>query len=166
MRVLPAEEADLGEILKIYAEAREFMKKSGNPTQWGDTRPPIATTKRDIAEGRLFKITDGRKTVGVFAFVLGDDPTYREIDGRWLDERPYGTIHRIASSGTARGIFETALAFCLSRCANIRIDTHENNIPMRRCLARTGFEYCGKIITDDGTERLAFQKRGNERRFL
>ena len=29
--------SDLSEINEIYAYARQFMKESGNPTQWGDT---------------------------------------------------------------------------------------------------------------------------------
>ena len=161
MTVIPAEKGDLGDILRIYSIAREFMKNSGNPTQWGDCRPAREVTERDILERRLYKITDGGRTVGVFAFILGDDSTYREIDGRWLNDRPYGTIHRIASSGEERGIFSAALEFCLKKCENIRIDTHENNRPMLRCLEKAGFEYCGRIITDDGTERLAFQ-RGND----
>ena len=34
---------------------------------------------------------------GVFAFILGEDPTYGVIeDGQWLSGDPYGTIHRIA----------------------------------------------------------------------
>lgn len=157
MKIIPAEKSDLGEILGIYAKAREFMKRSGNPTQWGDSRPALATTERDIAEGRLYKIVDGGRTVGVFAFIIGEDPTYRKIDGKWPNDELYGTIHRIASDGTRRGIFDAALKFCFEKCRNIRIDTHEKNLPMRRCIERAGFKYCGKIITDDGTERMAFE---------
>ncbi len=158
MTVLPAGRDDLSDVLDIYAAARRFMKNSGNPTQWGDSRPSETATERDIAEGNLYKIVSGGKTVGVFAFIIGDDPTYRKIDGKWLNSEPYGTIHRLAGDGSRRGIFVAALRFCLGKCRNIRVDTHESNLPMRRCLEREGFVFCGWIVTDDGTERMAFQR--------
>lgn len=37
--VRKATKDDLETILNIYALAREFMKKNGNPTQWGNNRP-------------------------------------------------------------------------------------------------------------------------------
>ena len=32
--------ADRPEILEIYSRARQFMRETGNPSQWGDTYPP------------------------------------------------------------------------------------------------------------------------------
>ncbi len=46
------------------------------------------------------------ETSGVsFAFILGEDPTYQQIDGAWLNDQPYGTIHRIAGNGKIKGTF-------------------------------------------------------------
>jgi RimJ/RimL family protein N-acetyltransferase len=46
----------------------------------------------------------------------------------------------------------------MAQCGNMRIDTHSNNLPMRRVLEKNGYQYCGIIYVRDGSERLAFQK--------
>ena len=52
------------------------------------------------------------------------------------------------------------LEWCLARCGNIRIDTHRDNQPMQRLLARLGYTFCGLIDLKNGRgERLAYQKR-------
>ena len=96
---------DLPQILQIYAHAREAMAASGNPTQWGDNFPPQELLEEDIDSNRLFVDVVNGQLLGVFAFILGVDPTYQVIeDGAWLnDTLPYGTIHRLASSGKSKG---------------------------------------------------------------
>ena len=69
--VCPAQLPDLGRIQEIYGYAREFMAKHGNPNQWGKTYPPIEQLRRDIAEEKLFVITDGQRIHGVFYFWIG-----------------------------------------------------------------------------------------------
>lgn len=44
--------------------------------------------------------------------------------------------------------------------SNLRGDTHERNLPMRRAFERNGFERCGTIWVEDGTPRIAYQKEG------
>lgn len=96
---------DLPQILQIYAHAREAMAASGNPTQWGDNFPPQELLEEDIDSNRLFVDVVNGQLLGVFAFILGADPTYQVIEGgAWLnDTLPYGTIHRLASSGKSKG---------------------------------------------------------------
>ena len=90
--VQKAEEGDMSRIAEIYAYARAFMAANGNPTQWGTDRPPLAQFERDIAAGNLYVIADGKEIHGVFAFLLGDDPTYAVIyDGAWHFDKPYHT---------------------------------------------------------------------------
>ena len=93
---------DLNEILAIYAYARDQMRRSGNPDQWGTDRPSADVVKNDIQTGCSYVITDpaAHDIVGVFAFLTGDEPTYQTIEnGSWLNHEPYGTIHRIPSNG-------------------------------------------------------------------
>ena len=158
MIVRPSAFSDLPRILEIYARAREFMRLSGNPTQWGDDRPRELAVRDDIERGVSCIVEAEGNAVGVFAFIIGDEPTYRKIDGRWLNDAPYGTVHRIASSGEVGGVFSACLEFCFSRMPNIRIDTHRDNAPMRHLLRKHGFAECGTIWVDDGTPRIAFQK--------
>lgn len=153
--VCPAQLPDLGRIQEIYGYAREFMAKHGNPNQWGKTYPPIEQLRRDIAEEKLFVITDGQRIHGVFYFWIGQDPTYRRIDGAWRSDRPYGTIHRIAGDGSG-GILKTAVAFAEGKIGHLRIDTHEDNHVMQSALAKMGFQPSGIIYLEDGSPRIAY----------
>ena len=135
------------------------MRSSGNPTQWGDSRPGESLIIADIEQGNSYIVEHDGRTVGVFALIIGEEPTYLKIEGRWLNAEPYGTIHRIASDGTAHGVLSACLEYCFAIIPNIRIDTHENNAVMRHLLKKHGFSECGIIHVDDGTPRIAFQKR-------
>lgn len=152
------EMADLDSVLRIYAHARAQMKLSGNPSQWGDAYPPEAVVLSDIQSGHSYVLESGGAVCGVFAFFIGDDPTYGRIEGRWKNDAPYGVIHRVASGGTARGVFPACLQYCASRISNLRIDTHADNAVMRHQLEKHGFEPCGVIYVENGSPRLAYQR--------
>ncbi|MCR4694532.1 MAG: MFS transporter [Pseudobutyrivibrio sp.] len=150
---------DYETLLKIYQHARKIMKENGNPTQWGDHRPAHSLIENDIRLGQSYVLILDGKIRGVFALVLGEDPCYKVIeDGSWLNDESYGTIHRIASDGSASGIMEAALDFCQDIIQNIRIDTHADNKIMQHILEKNGFKRCGIIYVDDGTPRIAYQK--------
>lgn len=153
-----AREEDLPRILEIYAYARDFMAKTGNPNQWGNHHPPKHQLQQDIQDGNLFVVTEEEKIHGVFFFYIGEDPTYREIfGGSWHASRPYGTIHRIASDGTG-GILSAAVAYGAERIDYLRIDTHEDNKVMQRAVEKQGFRRCGIIHIADGSERIAYDR--------
>ena len=170
-----AEMADFPQILAIYRKAREFMKENGNPSQWGDTFPREEVLRNDIEEKRhLYVITrgeTGETIAGVFALIIGPDPTYAVIEpcegdpparsGFWLSDSLYGTIHRLASGGRAHGIFAEAIAYSRRQIAHLRIDTHEDNLIMQHLIERAGFSRRGIIYTDDGSPRIAYECVGN-----
>ncbi len=159
MEIRNAAEADLDTIRKIYARAREFQVRTGNPTQWAGGYPQEEVIREDLMADRLYVCTEGSRILGVFVFFIGEDETYREIrGGRWLNEDPYGVIHRIASSGEGKGVAPFSFDWALSRCSNLRIDTHRDNHVMRHVLEKYGFAQCGEITARDGTPRIAFQK--------
>ena len=106
-------------------------------------------------------VLDEEEVVAVFAFIIGDDPTYRVIEGSWLNDRPYGVIHRIGSNGKAKGIIPFVMEYAFSRIDNIKIDTHKDNRIMQHVLEKNGFKYCGVITIEDGTKRVAYQKASN-----
>lgn len=155
-RVRGAVKEELPRIEEIYAYARDFMARTGNPNQWGMSHPPLSQLREDIANGNLYVVEDGGEIHGVFAFFLGEDPTYSYIeDGAWHSDRPYGTIHRIASDGSG-GILAAALAFARSKIDYIRIDTHRDNKVMQHTLDKHGFRRCGIIYLADGNPRIAY----------
>ena len=150
---------DISAIMKIYEHARKFMKANGNPDQWGEEYPDISLIQTDIENGNSFVATEGDEVVGTFYFVVGEDPTYVEIfNGKWLDNEPYGVVHRIASAEGCRGFATFCLNWCFEQYKNVRIDTHRNNIPMQNLLKKIDFVQCGIIYLENGDERIAYQK--------
>ena len=154
-----AEFTDLPQILKIYEDAREFMRQTGNPNQWWDYHPAESILREDIPKGQLYVWEEDGKLLASFAYIPGIDPTYLQIDGPgWLNEEPYGVIHRIAVAQRGQGLIARIFDWALERCPNLRIDTHVDNQPMRRALEKYGFQYCGIIHIFNGDERIAFHK--------
>ena len=159
MTIRQAQHTDIEQMLRIFAHAREFMASYGNDNQWGSNYPSRELILGDIESGNAFVVEDDRGEVcATFCHILGDDATYQHIEGEWLNGNPYGTIHRIASDGSQRGVFREVLRWALQRCPNLRIDTHKNNLPMLHLIEREGFTHCGVIYCHNGTPREAFQK--------
>ncbi len=159
MSVCKAYISDLDTALDIYACAREFMKKSGNPEQWGDFYPTREIVLADIESGSLYMLTDEHSgdVYGVFAFFPNGDKIYDTIDGAWQSEAPHGAVHRVASDGTHRGVLRECMEFCRESCTHIRIDTHPSNTPMRSALMRLGFSECGSVYVPPVGRLLAFE---------
>lgn len=159
MKIRLATTTDLPEILNIYASARLFMAQSGNKTQWGDTYPPSSLLSSDIEKSALYVCEEDGEIVCVFYYAEENDPTYQTIyDGNWLNSRPYGVVHRIASSRKVKGAARFCINWAFEQCSNLKIDTHQDNIPMQNLLKNLGFLYTGIIHIENGDERIAFQK--------
>lgn len=145
-------------IMTIYRGAVEFMKRTNNPNQWIDGYPSRELLERDITLGQLFVCRADERIVAVFCHIIGDDATYAQIDGQWLNDEPYGTVHRIASSGEVSRIADFCLEWCFVQHPNQRIDTHADNTVMQRVILRNGYKECGTIICSNGTPRVAYQR--------
>ncbi len=159
MHIRLATTRDLADILHIYADARAYMKQNGNPHQWGDTYPEPTLLQADLAANRLYVCVEEHTLIGVFCFFIGEESTYRKIEhGAWKSDAIGGVIHRIATVSHRRGVASFCIAHCYEQCKNIKIDTHRDNLPMQRSLAKNGFVYCGIIHLENGEERLAYQK--------
>ena len=150
--------SDLVNVMRIYEYARAQMKINGNHNQWRDTYPPETLIIDDIKNKNSYVIEKDGEICGVFAFIIGDDPTYQKIDGQWKNNAPYGAIHRVASSGMMRGIFSACVKFCEKKISNLRVDTHHDNKIMQHQIEKSGFEKCGIIYIEDGSPRIAYQK--------
>lgn len=153
-----AKTEDLDRMLAIFQIARDFMRESGNPNQWKDNRPSVKSIQEDIMRGDSYVMERNQSIVATFTLQKTPDPCYAYIIGAWKNDEEYGTIHKVASDGTCRGIFEELLAFASKKFDNLRIDTHRDNKLMQHLIEKNGFEYCGIVFVDDGTERLAYQR--------
>lgn len=159
MQIRKAKAEELDSILDIYSGAREFMRSTGNVEQWSGNYPGNQDILSDIEQGALYLCCEGEELHGVFYFKVGDDPTYGKIyEGKWLDEGPYGVIHRVAVKTPGRRVAATIFEYCFGISKSLRIDTHRDNAPMRTALSKWGFKYCGIIHLANGHERLAFQR--------
>lgn len=164
MRIRHSAEADLWRIMEIYSFARKYMAEHGNPNQWGPTKwPPETLIRSDIRNGNSYVcLNDEGNVIGTFFFIHGQDiePTYREItNGAWLDDSPYGVVHRIAGDGSEKGIGVFCINWAFEQCGHLRIDTHGDNIIMQNLVKKLGFVHCGTIyVEEDNNPRLAFEK--------
>lgn len=152
---------DIPRLQALFSHARSFMLETGNPSQWTAAYPSEELLRKDIGSRDSYVVEDEKQTV-IATFVLrgGVDPTYDVIyEGRWLNDAPYATIHRIASDGTRKGILHLVMQFAQLDYNNIRIDTHRDNQVMRNAIAKEGFVYCGIIHCWNGDERVAYQFR-------
>lgn len=154
-----AKKSELQRILQIFSIAKDFMHNNGNTTQWNGSYPDEETLLADINNGQLFVIADDDTDYiyGCFALIGGEDPTYEHIDGKWKSDTYYGTIHRIASDGTRKGVFDECVRFARTKYDHLRVDTHKDNKPMQHVILKNGFEYTGIIYLNDGSPRIAYE---------
>ena len=162
MEIRKAKTDDLPQIRKIYNAAKEYMDASGNPKQWAVGYPPEEYLRQDMELSRLYVCEERGKLCGVFMLSTEDDPTYHYIEGAWLNDEPYGVIHRTASDGTTKGVFKLVLEFCKGKLneqniTNLRIDTHEDNRTMQHLVEKYEFCRCGIIYLENGSPRIAYQ---------
>lgn len=151
-----AKREELNEILEVYAAARSFMRENGNPTQWKGGYPGPEVLLEDMEQGNLY-VVEENGICGCFALIDGGEPTYEVIQGSWLDDTPYGTIHRVASNGKSKALVAKCMAFARQRFDHLRIDTHADNIPMQRALEKEGFSCCGIIHLENGDPRMGYE---------
>ena len=168
MIIREAEEKDIGEIMAIVAQAKQYFRENGIP-QWQSEYPCADDIRKDIGHGGMVVEEDGQIIAYCFVAIM-DDPNYAYIEGEWLNQRPYIVLHRtcVSSSCKDKGIGRlfTKYAKQMAQQAGIydlRADTHEKNASMRRMLEKDGFVECGTIYVADGSPRVACQLVLDER---
>ncbi len=167
MKVILAKPEHLKDICRITDEAKAQLKRIGID-QWQRGYPNEDVWVEDIKKGAAWVAVDGGKVCGAFAFLTGDDASYAVIDGKWLTETPYVSIHRFCVSdhckgkGVAGEMFKYGFAMAKELgIDSVRIDTHPGNLPMQKALGKSGFEKCGEIAlvggNEAGAKRLAYE---------
>lgn len=162
----PAQMADVEKVLPLYEIARKYMRKNGNMGQWTGSYPNREAVEQDIKSQSSYLYEDEKGVACTFYLSFSGEPTYAVIDqGAWLNDAPYGVIHRLAVSDTHRGGGFALSAFSWAEeqakkrhIYDLRVDTHQDNKPMQSLVQKAGFVYCGIIYLENGDERLAYQK--------
>lgn len=146
---------DLDTIMSMIEEGRKHIA-SYNIPQWINGYPSINTIKEDIDLNRGYVLIDNDEIVSYFV-VLEYDPCYDKIDGKWLDEGNYVAIHRTVTKYFDKGLGSKMFDEIKLKYDHIRVDTHEGNISMNKCLLKNNFVYCGVIYLADGSPRNAYE---------
>ena len=165
LEVRRADDCDADRINEMFGEARRFMADQGID-QWQDGYPAPELIQKDIAEGKRYVVCENDRILATVGIFLEDEPDYAEIDGAWINDSAYASIHRICVDNSVKGIGlgGVMVRACEEICRhnkrrNIRCDTHADNKPMRRMLEKNGFVYCGVIHLSTGEPRVAYQKK-------
>lgn len=158
---------DLPGMLKLVGQAQAFMATL-NIDQWQDGYPDEAILAEDIRLGRIYVFDDDGAIASITVMTDEPEPVYAEIDGRWLNDGRYLTIHRMAlddahrHSGLAAKIITHAVEMATElKLGSVRADTHRGNAAMRRFLEKNGFRECGLVtyITKAGDPlRVAYER--------
>ena len=168
MEFLTAGPEHLEDICRITDQAKAQLKGLGLD-QWQKGYPSRKIWAADIARRAAWLAMEQGAVLGAFTFQTTPDPSYGEIDGAWLTDAPYASMHRVCvadrrkGTGVAGQMF--AHGFAMAKAlglASMRIDTHPGNLPMRRALEKAGFRLCGAIRlvggSEDGDVRAAFER--------
>jgi len=164
MKFIKTSNKDIDNVMKIIKKSQEYFKSQGID-QWQNNYPNNNVIQNDINNGHSYILIKDDKIIATTAISFDGENTYNKIDGKWLSENDYAVIHRIAVDKLYKGlgiggkIIKEVEKLCKEKEVNsIKIDTHKDNKSMKRLLEKNGFEYCGIIYLDDGSERIAFEK--------
>lgn len=146
---------DLDIIMPMISEGRSNIQTYNIP-QWINGYPSVDTISEDINKQRGYVLIDNDEIIGYFV-VLKHDPCYDKIDGKWIDDSDYVAIHRTVTKYFNKGLGSKMFDEIKKYYDHIRVDTHEGNISMNKCLLKNNFKYCGVIHLEDGSPRNAYE---------
>lgn len=162
-----AQNSDVDKIVQILNDAISFLKESGS-SQWQSGYPNRETVEEDIEKQVAWVLTVDNEVAGYAAVVIGREPTYADIEGKWENNvDTYATIHRIAVSSKFRGMHLSQ--FFLSNIIsltyaqginNFRIDTSRKNKIVQHIAVSHNFIERGIIqVTEDPVDssRIAYE---------
>lgn len=162
------DKSNLEEALTIIEDAKQLLKKDS--TQWQNGYPNKDVLLKDIESKTLHGLFDGKRLVAIMALKKGIEPTYLNINGHWniLPNENDIVVHRLAVSKDylhqkcGLRMLEFALDYAREcQAVSCKVDTHKNNMAMRKIIRDCQFDYCGIIsLTPEGKEedlRLAFE---------
>lgn len=163
------EKKDIAGVLEIIESAKERMKNMGLD-QWQKGYPNEYSIREDVDKGISYVMEENGQILGTSVLTFEKEDVYENMkEGQWLSDGEYAVIHRIAVSdsrknkGISGGILRGLEKICMEKgIYSIKIDTHEDNEPMKGFLKKNGFEFCGVIYLDRepdlNAKRVTFEK--------
>lgn len=158
-----AADSDISKIMVIIDQAKQQMRREGKD-QWNEFYPTKEHIFNDIHTHQGYVLCLKEKIIAYVAIVFSGEPAYNSIEGNWLSDQPYATLHRLAVAnemkrkGIATGLLKRVEILAkVKDFASIRIDTNDDNESMQRIIQKSGYSYCGVIHYIRGS-RLAYEK--------
>lgn len=155
MKTRMAEINDLDIIMEMIEKGKEHIH-SYHIDQWINGYPSVDTISEDINLKRGYVLLDNDEIVAYYV-VLNHDPFYEYIEGKWISDSSYVAIHRAVTKDFVSGLGTKLFTELKNQYDHIRVDTHEGNISMNKCLLKNDFKYCGIIYLVDGAKRNAYE---------
>lgn len=161
--------SNIDEIMQIISDAKLYLKKQGLK-QWNlaDGYPNKSDLINDINQNECYIYLIDNTIVGVMVIMETPDENYNEIDGKWLTNQKYASIHRIAVKMNyhhkqigSKMLLAAEDIIKNKNITSIKVDTHKLNIPMIKTLENLNYTYCGIIKLKRSNEdnlRLAYEK--------
>lgn len=168
-KLILATKNNINDIMDIINDAKKYLKSQGS-SQWNlsDGYPNESTLLKDIENEECYIYLEDNYIIGVMVIMESIDENYNEIDGKWLNNDKYVSIHRIA---IRNGFHNKQIGYKMLKLAetiimnkniySIKVDTHKINIPMIKTLNRLDYTHCGVITLKRSKEdnlRNAYQK--------
>lgn len=165
MNFRKAVKSDIKEIMGIISQAQIYFKEC-NIDQWQDNYPNSETIKEDMLNKHSYVLLKSDKIVATVSASFQGEKTYDAIyNGQWISNYEYVVMHRLAvhekykGLGLSNKIIKNIEKIALGKnIHSIKVDTHKDNISMKKVLIKNNFKYCGIIYLEDGSERIAFEK--------
>ena len=160
-----AQPEDRDDMLEIVSHGQASLKAMG-VNQWQNNYPNSDVIQRDIEKGYAYVLTENDSVIAMSTVIFNDEPTYERIyEGEWLSRGEFVVVHRIAVNNRFRNkgiasylLGEIEKMVIQATIPSIKIDTHKDNLPMRKVLEKSGYIYCGRIVLLDGHSRVAYEK--------
>ncbi|ANH82467.1 GCN5 family acetyltransferase [Niabella ginsenosidivorans] len=160
--------ADANHVWQLLQQAIEKRKQEGSD-QWQDGYPNPTVIARDIEKGYSFVCADETgNIVACIALIFDGEPAYEALEGKWLTERPYAVIHRLAVSRekAIKGLGTRVMTAVEDLCRqqgifSIKADTNFDNTGMLRVFEKLRYTYCGEVYFR-GSARRAYEKKLDE----
>ena len=157
--------ADRESIMKIIVQSQAYFKAQGID-QWQNNYPNLEVIQDDIRNESSYVLVKNGEVVATAVLTFARETSYESVyEGQWLSDQPYGVIHRIAVDHDLKGLGLSSMvmkemeAICLTEdIHSVRVDTHEENLSMKKLLQKNGFIYCGYIYLTSGAKRVVFEK--------
>lgn len=162
----PATVDDVPAIVATLEAGRALLAADGID-QWQDgAGPDVDLVTSDVARGwgRVFLI--GGQVAATAALIDEPEPAYDQVvEGAWQVRgdaaAPYATIHRVAVAPAFRGmhVAQRFYARLIEEArargfAEIRVDTHADNVRMQHVIASAGFTRACTVLIGNNPKDL------------